>query len=262
MAKFEDNLSPYLTVVEQSGTPANPSAGDQKLFVRTSDHVLCYVNSSGTVTPVANASGAVATDTIWAAAGDLAVGTGSHTAAVLTKGSDSTVLTMSPTTHLPVYRTLAAPWAIYGENARHHVGFVPLGASNRAIYQPCTIFADCTVLGVMVSIGTSSGNICVGLYDSSLARVATSGSVASPGTGQQKIAFTGGYVAVPGRYYLAISADNNTVTFSAPTSGALNSPFDQPQWQATAFVLPNPAVFAGQVGVSPNLLGYITGGLP
>jgi hypothetical protein len=54
VAKFEDNLSPYLTVVEQGSTPANPSSGDQKLFVRTSDHVLCYVNSSGTVTPIAS----------------------------------------------------------------------------------------------------------------------------------------------------------------------------------------------------------------
>jgi len=53
---FENNLSPYLTVVEQGSTPANPSAGNQKLFVRTSDHVLCYVNSSGTVTPVGSAT--------------------------------------------------------------------------------------------------------------------------------------------------------------------------------------------------------------
>jgi len=58
MTKFEDNLSPYLTVVEQASTPANPSSGDQKLFVRTSDHVLCYVNSSGTVTPVSSGGGA------------------------------------------------------------------------------------------------------------------------------------------------------------------------------------------------------------
>lgn len=48
---FQDNLSPYLTVVEQGSTPATPSAGNQKLFVRTSDHVLCYLNSAGTVTP-------------------------------------------------------------------------------------------------------------------------------------------------------------------------------------------------------------------
>ena len=36
----------------------------------------------------------VATDTIWAAAGDLAVGTGNDTAGVLTKGTDAQVLTM------------------------------------------------------------------------------------------------------------------------------------------------------------------------
>jgi hypothetical protein len=52
MAKFEDNLSPYLTVVEQGSTPANPAAGDQKLFVKTSDHLLYFVNSAGTVTAV------------------------------------------------------------------------------------------------------------------------------------------------------------------------------------------------------------------
>lgn len=56
MTLFQDNLSPYLTVVEQGSTPANPGAGDQKLFVRTSDHLLCYVNSSGTVTTVGSAS--------------------------------------------------------------------------------------------------------------------------------------------------------------------------------------------------------------
>jgi hypothetical protein len=39
-------------------------------------------------------SGAVATDAIWDAAGDLAVGTGANTAAKLTKGSDGEVLTM------------------------------------------------------------------------------------------------------------------------------------------------------------------------
>lgn len=54
---FENNLSPYLTVVEQGSTPATPSAGDQRLFIRTSDHVLCYVNSSGTVSPVAAGGG-------------------------------------------------------------------------------------------------------------------------------------------------------------------------------------------------------------
>jgi hypothetical protein len=57
MPLFEDNLSPYLTAVEQASTPATPSAGAQKLFIRTSDHTLCYVNSSGAVTQVGVGTG-------------------------------------------------------------------------------------------------------------------------------------------------------------------------------------------------------------
>ena len=52
---FQDNASPYLTVVEQGSTPSNPSAGSQKLFVNDSDHLLYFVDSSGTVTPVGGA---------------------------------------------------------------------------------------------------------------------------------------------------------------------------------------------------------------
>lgn len=52
MPLFEDNLSPYLTLVEQASTPASPSAGDQKLFIKTADHLLYRVDSSGTVSAV------------------------------------------------------------------------------------------------------------------------------------------------------------------------------------------------------------------
>lgn len=50
---FENNLSPYLTMVEGTA-PASPSAGDQRLFVDSADHLLKYKNSSGTITPVGN----------------------------------------------------------------------------------------------------------------------------------------------------------------------------------------------------------------
>jgi hypothetical protein len=68
MTLFQDNLSPYLTAVEQGSTPANPASGNQKLFVRTSDHVLCYVNSSGTVAPVSAAIVPVISDATLGAA--------------------------------------------------------------------------------------------------------------------------------------------------------------------------------------------------
>jgi hypothetical protein len=46
-------------------------------------------------TGLTGAGGSVATDAIWDAAGDLAVGSGANTAAKLTKGSDGTVLTVT-----------------------------------------------------------------------------------------------------------------------------------------------------------------------
>jgi hypothetical protein len=48
-------------------------------------------------------TGSVATDAIWDAAGDLAVGTGADTAAKLAKGADGQVLTVDPATHLLVW---------------------------------------------------------------------------------------------------------------------------------------------------------------
>jgi hypothetical protein len=71
---------------------ADPSAGSQRLAVGT-DHLLYLVNSSGVKTAVANATGAVATDAIWDAAGDLVQGSGANTAAKLSAGTAGKVLT-------------------------------------------------------------------------------------------------------------------------------------------------------------------------
>ncbi len=59
MAIGSNNPFPSFLAVEQGSAPANPASGNQRLFIRTSDHTLCYVNSSGTVSQVgAGASGA------------------------------------------------------------------------------------------------------------------------------------------------------------------------------------------------------------
>jgi hypothetical protein len=68
---------------------ADPAAGSQRLAVGT-DHLLYLVNSSGTKTQVGGAAGAMATDALWDAAGDLAVGTGANTGAKLTIGAAGT----------------------------------------------------------------------------------------------------------------------------------------------------------------------------
>lgn len=55
----------------------------------------CTASNTWTLLGDGGGGGAVATDTIWDAAGDLAVGTGSNTAARLAKGNDGDVLTIS-----------------------------------------------------------------------------------------------------------------------------------------------------------------------
>jgi hypothetical protein len=79
-----------LIVASADNTPAKLTVGV------TNGHVLTIDSGEATGlkwAAAAGGSGDVATDTIWAAKGDLAAGTGSDTAAVLTVGSNGKVLT-------------------------------------------------------------------------------------------------------------------------------------------------------------------------
>ena len=72
----------------------NPDADYRRLFLGE-DGQLHVKDSAGTVTDIgAAAAGSVATDAIWDAAGDLAVGSGADTAARLAKGNAGAMLAM------------------------------------------------------------------------------------------------------------------------------------------------------------------------
>jgi hypothetical protein len=89
--------------VKDEGTPLATDA-------TSLDFVGAGVVASGTgaaKTITIAGGGNVATDAIWDAAGDLAVGSGADTAAKLTKGADGQVLTVDPTTHLLIWATPA-----------------------------------------------------------------------------------------------------------------------------------------------------------
>jgi len=60
MGKASDNPYPSVLVVEQGSTPASPAATRQRLFVRSSDHALCMVDSSGNVTVLGFATSSAA----------------------------------------------------------------------------------------------------------------------------------------------------------------------------------------------------------
>ena len=56
MTKASDNLYPSVLLVEQGSAPSSPSAGDQRLFIDSADHLLKLKNSGGTVTAIGGAS--------------------------------------------------------------------------------------------------------------------------------------------------------------------------------------------------------------
>lgn len=99
-----------------------------------------------------------------------------------------------------------------------------VGAVNRAIYARVTGGGTITKIGLLV--GTSSGNIDVGVFTSTgvgrsarpNVRLRSSGATACPTAGYAEVSL-GGSVVVQSGDWLAIAADNTTATF-----GAISSP--------------------------------------
>lgn len=160
-------------------------------------------------------------------------------------------------THESLHGTPPAILPYYGGS---HEDFNAFGANNRATYVPCWIPVAVTLTGIRLRVGTQSGNICVGLYNSAGSRVATSGAVSCPATGVQAVNFTGNYAATAGTYYLALSCDNTTATFSTTGSG-VGMPASC-RYQETAHPLPSTATFAGDTSLTLNLVGRVNGGFP
>jgi hypothetical protein len=76
---------------DQGSNPATPAAGHTIAFTKSDG--LYVKDDAGAITgPLGTGGGAVATDAIWDAKGDLAAGTGANTAAKLTAGSNDTIL--------------------------------------------------------------------------------------------------------------------------------------------------------------------------
>ena len=87
MVKASDNAFPSILITE--GTePAAPAVGKQRLYIDSTSKKLKLTDSAGadlTIGP--GGAAAIATDTLWAAAGDIAVATGNDAAGVLALGA-------------------------------------------------------------------------------------------------------------------------------------------------------------------------------
>ncbi|HUW15681.1 MAG TPA: hypothetical protein VMW94_01270 [Actinomycetes bacterium] len=95
MTKASDNIFPRL-LVSEGGSTTTPASGNVTVYAKA-DGLLYQKDDAGTETLLAGAAapGAVATDAIWDAAGDLAVGSGADTAARLAAGTEGHVLTIA-----------------------------------------------------------------------------------------------------------------------------------------------------------------------
>lgn len=98
--------------------------------------------------------------------------------------------------HLPV-------WAINSIS-------VDLVVANRAMLWPFTVDTEVTVSQVKYRVQTQSGNIDFGLYDDSLSRLTSTGSIVCPAAGAASSSLTTSVTLKPNELYYAGFAQDNT----------------------------------------------------
>lgn len=120
--------------------------------------------------------------------------------------------------------------------------------ANIARYYPVLVPEPTIVTKIAVRIGTSSGNLDLGIYDEQGVRLVSSGSTAMAATSTMQVIDITDTLLTPGVYYLAIAVDNTTASFNninnstGPLAGACS--MMGIRQEASAFPLPATATFA------------------
>lgn len=94
-------------------------------------------------------------------------------------------------------------------------------ASNTAVYTPYLLTETVVAQQIAFIVGTSSGNIDVGIYSETGTRLVSSGSTACGASGVQAVDITD-TTLTPGVYFVAMNCDNTTATFNR-TAGITNA---------------------------------------
>lgn len=118
------------------------------------------------------------------------------------------------------------------------------------------VASGCTLTGVAIMNGSAvSGNVKVGLADSTGAVLATSGSTAQSGTDTyQRVPFTATLPIAAGTYYVLVFIDNTTGRLNAHTFGNFGASKQTGQVYATGFTtITVPTTFTTALGTIASL---------
>lgn len=199
MAKGSDNDFPSILVTEQGSKPTAPASSKQRIYMKT-DHKLYHEDNGGTETEV---GGGLSNpmDT----AGDIIVGGTSGAPAKLAKGSDSTVLTMSASTHLPVWQAPAAAKGVtYTDRKDYMAGSITMNSTSFASVQAALNLTLTAVAGDVVMVGFSAqfSNENVDVYFDACSLVSGSPvNYLSNGSGTPPTSGYGAWYLPPAHYY-------------------------------------------------------------
>lgn len=115
-----------------------------------------------------------------------------------------------------------------------------------AVYVP----EGCTLTGIRVMNGSvASGNIKLGLADSTGAVVASTASTAMSGTdAYQQVAFSSTYAATQGTYFVLLQIDNTTARMNMHTFGSFPASKKTSETYGTFTTITPPTTFTTAVG--------------
>ena len=101
-----------------------------------------------------------------------------------------------------------------GPNWQLPTGFAAVVAANKPCFAAFQVLRQVTVTKVRIPITTQSGNVDIGIYDSELRRLGSTGSVAVIAPGLQVLNLLAPVTLIPGqKYWAALSCDNVTAQF-------------------------------------------------
>lgn len=139
-------------------------------------------------------------------------------------------------------------------------GFAPangaFSTTNLALYFPFWVGAPTTVAQLFAEVATASGNIDIGIYDTSFAKLVSSGSTAA--AAPMTIIDVADYVLQRGNYYMAFAADNTTISLRRLAVGAAYTRCFGFLMQTSAFPLPATATPVATNQATMPMFGFVT----